>query len=407
MAFSFSEIIKAHSLVYVTKDIERALGLSPTEGYNIFAASNDYARHIQSLYPKNVYLSAIQTSNTLSILRDRFILEQLTKLKIKSVLFFKNSTLLEKEASKIGVQVLNPRAKLAEKIENKISQLSWLGSLASKYMPPYEVRSMKSIKWEKKPLVIQWEHGHTGDGTILINSQSELESLIQKFPERLARVTEYILGPSFTLSAVAAQKKTFIGNISYQITGLSPFTDNVWSTVGNDWSIPYSFFSEKEIRYILKITKDVGEKMIESGWSGLFGLDFIYDQERNKILLLEINARQPASVTFESKIQERMRQSDKEMTIFEAHLLALLGEKMGKKIIEINDGAQIIQRVTKTIRRYDRKKIDKLESAGYQVIEYNNTEPNSDLLRIQSKAGIMENHGKLNKRGLEIDLILH
>jgi hypothetical protein len=147
--------------------------------------------------------------------------------------------------------------------------------------------------------------------------------------------------------------------------------------------------------------------MIESGWSGLFGLDFIYDQERNKILLLEINARQPASVTFESKIQERMRQSDKEMTIFEAHLLALLGEKMGKKIIEINDGAQIIQRVTKTIRRYDRKKIDKLESAGYQVIEYNNTEPNSDLLRIQSKAGIMENHGKLNKRGLEIDLILH
>ena len=124
--------------------------------------------------------------------------------------------------------------------------------------------------------------------------------------------------------------------------------------------------------------------MHESGWKGLFGIDVIYDEERDQFKLIEINARQPASTTYESQLQARFRGHGLVgATIFEAHLAALTGStrsdlvqiKVGpwqEKQIEINDGAQIVQRVTKIKWRVDcvrrmafMQKIAALNKAGY------------------------------------------
>ena len=41
------------------------------------------------------------------------------------------------------------------------------------------------------------------------------------------------------------------------------------------------------------------------------------------------------------------------------------------------------------------------------VIPYRNTEPNSDILRIQSGEGVIESHGVLNSLGKEIrDIVM-
>ncbi|MEK7084093.1 MAG: hypothetical protein AAB932_02590, partial [Patescibacteria group bacterium] len=66
------------------------------------------------------------------------------------------------------------------------------------------------------------------------------------------------------------------------------------------------------------------------------------------------------------------------------------------------DGAQIIQRVTKTIQQYDNTTIQQLEQHNFTVIPYPNTTDGSELLRIQSERGIMETHGELNEDGLLI-----
>ena len=90
--------------------------------------------------------------------------------------------------------------------------------------------------------------------------------------------------------------------------------------------------------------------MSESGWKGLFGIDVIYDEERDQFKLIEINARQPASTTYESQLQSKFRGHGLTgSTIFEAHLAALTDSPLTEKQIEINDGAQIVQRVTKTV----------------------------------------------------------
>ena len=205
----------------------------------------------------------------------------------------------------------------------------------------------------------------------------------------------------FTINIVAAKEMILLGNISYQITGISPFTDNPMSTIGNDWSVPHSMLTEAHIGKFKSMANQIAKKMRNDGWRGLFGIDVIYDEERDDLFLIEINARQPASTTFESQLQAEAREKGVSgVTTFEAHLLALLDMPINSEIIEINDGAQIIQRVTEKVKNVDK---EGLLEAGYNLIEYNNTKVNSDLFRIQSRKGIMEAHNKFNTRGKEIE----
>ncbi len=368
-------------IIYVTKDRERAEGMPENDGYSI--------------------LSGDGTESTLELLQSSDISEN------SQILVFKNSVQIEELAKKMSLKLLNPSAALAEKIENKITQVEWLGEL-TKFLPEHHLSITRKITKENAPItlpyIMQWAHSHTGDGTLYIQKENELKEIQRQFPEREARITKYIKGSMFTMNIVVAKDNILLGNISYQITGIPPFTDNPMSTIGNDWSVPHSILSEVHIKEFNNIANEIGKKMQSGGWKGLFGIDVIYDEERDSLFLIEINARQPASATYESQLQAEARKKGVSgITIFEAHLSALTDAKTSEKIIEINDGAQIIQRVTSKIT--DTEPVG-LENAGYKVIKYKNVKLNSDLVRIQSKQGIMESHNKFNKRGKEIEGLL-
>ena len=407
----------ATKILYVTRDIERALGLMPSENYQILTNRTPYSETIKREYPDFVHLidtpndpriTSTDSLHTHSILNTAQLLESdetasiIAKTKA-SLLVFKNNTMIEAIVRRNGWNLLNPPCELSEKIENKITQIEWLGELGTKYLPPNTIAPAKSLKWNKEPIIIQWEHGHTGDGTLLVNSQIELEAIQNKFPNRIARSTSFINGPSFTVNVIVGKIDIYVGNISYQITGLPPFTDNPFSTIGNDWSLPHSLLTDTEITQIDEMAQEIGRRMSIDGWSGLFGLDFIKDDERNKIFLIEINARQPASTTFESFLQEENRRNGVVgVTVFEAHHAAMRREKIQTQIIPTNDGAQIVQRITKNMIGVNDDTIGTLELAGYRLIPYSNSEYNEDILRIQCRKGIMESHGKFNTRGKEI-----
>ncbi len=425
------------SVIYVTRDIERALGIALTQNYRVLTNRTPYSESIKEQFPDFITLvnpegglHSMTTSSSMAtdLLDTSQLLEtdEMKKLMAAlvsqipdtadksrpAILVFKNTVLIESICKKNGWQLLNPPAELAEKIENKITTIQWLGELSEKYLPVHIISTTKDIKWQKEPLVIQWAHGHTGDGTIIINSDEELSILKAKFPERVARATSFVNGPSFTLNIVVSREKILLGNISYQITGLPPLTDNPFSTIGNDWSLTHTLLSEKEISYIEDMAREIGEKMSKDGWCGMCGIDVIKDDERGQIYLIEINARQPASTTFESFLQEENRRNGVVgITIFEAYMRVLNREDKLDHVIHINDGAQLIKRITKdpyaispegSLPVVDDSTVGSLELAGYRVIQYSNTEHNSDLLRIQSMRGVMKAHGKFNTRGKEI-----
>ena len=345
-----------NKIIYVTRDIERALGMEPREDYMIVSNKTPYAEKVFSnnTINKNHILLIENTTalDTAELLEQDKVRDYINQ-NGSTVLVFKNTSLIEDIVKKNGWNLLNPPSTLAEKYENKITQVEWLGELA-KYLPPHSISLAKNLKWSNQPIVVQWAHGHTGDGTILVNSQREIDTIQAKFPERLARATTFINGPSFTVNVIVAPNNILIGNISYQITGLAPFTDNLFSTIGNDWGkIVPTLLNKSEIEFINQMTREIGEKMRVDGWKGLFGIDIIRDEKTGKIFLIEINARQPASTTFESQLQESSRENPplekgvlrctSEWGIFKAQLIALQNKPIEQTLTQINDGAQIVE----------------------------------------------------------------
>lgn len=392
---------KSPNILYITREIERALAQEPVDNYFILTNKTPYSITIKEKYPDNVHIvespSLLDTYELLTLPETAALVPKYNA----HVLVFKNTTHIEEFCKNKNWKLLNPSAELSEIVENKISQVKWLGELSS-LLPPHSITFTKDVMWQKKPFILQWSHGHTGGGTVLVRNANELKFLQDKFPHREARVSDFIKGPMFTMNIAVSAQNIILGNLSYQITGMLPFTENVFSTIGNDWALPHTILTEAQLGKIDTIAHKVAERMRKSGWKGLFGIDVILDEERDEIHLIEINARQPASTTYESHLQKKIGLEGN--TIFEIHLDSLLNPSSERKIIPINDGAQIVQRVTSTSKDLEDKK---LTEAGYETIKYPNFKPNLDFIRIRSSRGIMETHNKLNSRGKEILNLLY
>jgi len=314
------------------------------------------------------------------------------------VLVFKSTPQIEKICLENRWQLLNPSAALAAMVEEKISQFKWLGKL-KKFLPPGKITVLKNIDFAGERFILQFNRAHTGAGTFLIKNKKELGELKKKFPEREARISKFIKGPIFTNNNVVWGKKILIGNISYQITGLKPFTDNPFATIGNDWALPKKILSAKQIKNYEKIAQAVGKKLAGEKWRGLFGIDVVLEEKTGRLYLLEINARQPASTSCESWLQRKQNKNG--LTVFEAHLAALLDLKQDNRdLIKICDGGQVVKRqINNEQLTINKKRLTKTE---LRVIKYKNSRPGAELYRIQSEKGLMAKHNKFNKLGIGI-----
>lgn len=394
---AISKRLSKRRLFYVCRDIERAIGVDLTlPNYYIITNYSEFSAKLAQQHPNIILIKEKEQLDT----RDLLAHNQ-TKNTIKTndfVLVFKSNALIKAQCQKNSWKLLNPDPKLADNVESKISQVKWLGSLV-KYLPPHRIDVCGNVKWTGKPFILQFNHSHTGSGTFYIDSDKKLSDLKIKFSKREVRVTDFIKGPVFTNNNAVWGNKILNGNISYQITGLSPFTDNEFATIGNDWALPHKILLKKQILQYKKIATEIGKKLKKDGWKGLYGVDIIVDDKSEKLYLLEINARQPASTTCESLLQKLNNKHG--VLTFEAHLASLLDIAPGKyKLVEISDGAQIVQRVTKKVSKIQTPKIK--DSAVINIIEYKNTSPDSDLIRFQFSKGLMKEQGVLNTLGKKI-----
>jgi predicted ATP-grasp superfamily ATP-dependent carboligase len=398
------DTLKSTPIVYITRDLERALGLPlATPGYYIISNFNDFASPLAKKYPNILLIKSEKQLNTRELMEHpeaKAFIKTLNKAKI---LVFKNTTLIEKVCKKNRWPLLNPKAETAGIVEEKISQIKWLGELV-KYLPRHQIKLCRDIVWRKKPFILQFNFAHTGTGTLFIDSKEELDELKEKFAKRPARLTQFIYGPIFTTNAVVAPEKIMVGNISYQITGLLPFTDNPFATIGNDWKLPNLLLTEKQKEYFNQMATDIGNKLRRDGWRGLFGIDVILEQKTGKLYLIEINARQPASATYESQLQQHVTRTTYHVTTFEAHLSALLDTDLKDySLAKIKTGAQIVQRITPFRHKMEKKKISAIKKLGFRTIyTEQNTKPGADLLRMQTDRSVMREHNVLNGLGKKL-----
>ncbi|MBI2990411.1 MAG: hypothetical protein HYY51_04495 [Candidatus Magasanikbacteria bacterium] len=409
--------LSKNPVVYVTRDLERAIGLGlDTPGFYIISNSSGFAK---SLTKDRTHIVLIENSRPLDThelltrASEKGIIESFTFESKPNLMVFKNTALIEQICSDKGWNLLNPSAKLASKVEEKISQVEWLGPI-SRYLPLHEIKLCREAQWPGRPFILQFNRSHTGLGTILLENKENLEIIQSKFPQRPVRVSEYIRGPSLTINNIVARDGSVItGNLSYQITGIKPFSFQKFATIGNDWALGLGFSAKEKIAESIKnISKEIGKKLHQEGWRGLFGLDFIMDEKSERLYLLEINMRQPASASFESILQDKARQNEthkkiQAMTLFELHVLSLLNEDTTKtcQSIPIEDGAQIILRNSDEISMTEEKRgrlSTQLENSGFNTMIYEGQKTGADLIRIQSPKGIMKKHNQFNEIGEQI-----
>lgn len=388
--------IKSGSIFYVCRDLERACaGLdSNIPNFNIITNQSPLSLKLSKKYPQIKIIKNKHTLDTHELLKDSQVKKIITKKDF--IIVFKNTTLIEEICAENKWNLLNPKAKLASIIEEKISQVKFLGPL-KKYLPNTKIVLGKNLKWNGKKFILQYNRAHTGSGTFLITSTKQLNQIKKTFPNREIRISDYITGPFLTNNNCVWKNKIFFGNINFQITGLKPFTDNPFATIGNDWALPHKILDSKQIKQYLKIATEVGKRLTKSGWKGLFGIDVVLDEKKNKMYLIEINARQPASTTYESQLQNNIG-LNQGLTTFEIHIGALLGINNEHSLIKIKDGSQIIQRITKKIQKIKTP----TNHRDFHFIKYDNTKLGADLLRIQSLNGMMKNPKQLNEFGKKI-----
>ncbi|NCS72384.1 MAG: ATP-grasp domain-containing protein [Candidatus Magasanikbacteria bacterium] len=400
------------NIIYVTRDLERALGFDLSNpSYYIISNTSTFAKQVAKGKNNILLIPAEKQLDTWELLQNTEAKNFINKISNSAkatvdkdnpqILVFKPTKQIEKICAENNWKLLNPNAELANKIEQKISGVKWLGE-SSKYLPDAKIDVCGNLKFAGENFVLQYNQSHTGSGTILIESEKQLEEIKTKFPKRECKTTRFVEGILFTNNNIVTDKEIILGNISYQITGLEPFTQNKFATIGNDWGLANKLLTEKNLKQYKEIVEAVGKKMQKENWRGLFGVDIIWEKNSDSLYLIEINARQPANTTFESQLQMLNKKNKDEITTFEGHLLTLLGCSLSdKKLIKITDGAQIILRKSKENIDVENIKL-KLEKENFTVIKYDNEKENSDLLRIQSQHSIMKKHEKFNETGKNI-----
>lgn len=403
-----SKKLGSKRLFYVCRDLERAWPIMKSEPAFIISNHTPSAARLAGHHPRVTLIKTKTILDTSALLN-----HAKTKKIIRPydyIIVFKNTHQLEKICAINKWHLLNPPSDLSKTVEEKISQIRWLGQL-NKLLPAHHVVTGNELIWKGRPFILQFNHAHTGSGTMLINSKKQLVEIKSKFPKREIKISKYIIGPFFTNNNTVWGKKILTGNISYQITGLAPFTDNRFATIGNDWELPNKILTPAATKQFLRIARQAGKKLVRCGWRGLYGIDAVMDIKTKRVYLIEINCRQPASASYESELQKRLGQSTG-ISIFTAHLAALLNIKYNNyKLIKIKTGAQIIWRhqlnetwakINPRAKAFNDSLSKFTAQTGKQAIAYSNDKPDSDLIRFQTKHGIMLKHKQLKKSGYRI-----
>ncbi|HOX61012.1 MAG TPA: NUDIX domain-containing protein [Candidatus Magasanikbacteria bacterium] len=391
MYHSLKKSLATKPLIYVTKDLERALGFGKAvPGFFIISNSGPFVKTTYGKRPDILLIEGEAELDTRELLTHPKTQKFLRKFKNPQIVVFKNTKQIEQICVASKYQLLNPPAETAARFEEKVSQVEMFAPLRE-YLPDCEIHTIRDLKWHGEKFILQFNHSHTGAGTILVDSEKIIEDLQAKFPEREVRTARYIDGYIFTNNNIVWGEKTLIGNINFQITGMRPFTDNPFATVGNDWSIVDKILPPKAKKEYKKIVNLVAEQMRRAGWSGLFGVDIAYEIKTGKLYLIEINSRQPASTTYESILQNKAKHKADALTVFEAHLAALLRLPLTGSIIPINSGAQVTQKVTDRIDKLYLPKIFRPEKQ-FSYLYYRMTgKPGAELMRLMTDEGIMAN----------------
>lgn len=309
-----NQITSKSPLVYISRDIERSLGLEKyLENFHQLCIEESYIfqqlrERKFNVYSLEKYLDAPRS--TLSIVNNiefTKILENIVENSKFYAQFFQFNEPAKIKIEQKGGDVLNNSALLNRFFESKVNQFK--NFFKNKIPQPYgfleNISKLSYSDVTKKisdRFLVQLDIAHTGKGTFFVNSEDEYVEIQTKYFGNVMKFSKFIDGESYTINGCIYKSQVYTQALQYQITGITQLTSSLGATVGNDWLYAKNLTPNTQ-KEILDIVRKVGEMLIGFNYRGIFGIDLILDKNKNKIYVLEINARQTANIPMETKLE--------------------------------------------------------------------------------------------------------
>lgn len=217
-----------------------------------------------------------------------------------AILPFKPSAKTEKFCRDQSFLLLANPVALSRFLEDKINffnicqsyHLPLITSLVGNFSPKLISQAQKQFSF---PLVLQTHFGWAGNSTYLLTPPTKLHLP----PETPVKISPLLPGYTLTVNCCLTRHGLLQSPPALQYTGLKPYTDNPFATVGRQWP---SFSPATITRQIKNITERFTEKiLIPKKYRGFFGLDFFVNQET--VYLLECNPRLTASISLYTQME--------------------------------------------------------------------------------------------------------
>lgn len=291
--------------------------------------------------------------NSTTVLSHPKTKQYLSSFTSPALVVYKSSSKMERVCRENNWTLVAPPVKFGKSLfEDKIKFRRILEEIGAP-PPPGEVIPAKDLnfyKLKKKygtPFVLQHPRRGGGKGTFFISSQDdwhkavrklhiqeiEGEEIIEDITNLEVIVAKYITGPSPSITGCVTRQGILYTNLQYQLIDMPELYNPAKGSglfCGHDWSS--SRFSQNIEKQAYNIVANVGKYFQSYGYKGIFGVDFVLDEKRQKLYVTESNPRLLGS--FPTLTMAQILNNEPPIIAF--HLLEYLDADYEMDIKEIN-----------------------------------------------------------------------
>ena len=178
-------------------------------------------------------------------------------------------------------------------------------------VPPGDISALGDLGHEHLEefgpvMIISERIGSSGNQTHFIDSAEALtekrDELIEKLgSDALIIVSTFLSGPAVGAAGVIYEGKPWMSHPSVMFTGIPGCSMHRFDYAGSDYAA-YRLVSEESRRKIEEFTLKIGEWIAESGYRGIYGVDFIVHEDEP--YALELNPRVLGTTQLMTELEE-------------------------------------------------------------------------------------------------------
>lgn len=245
----------------------------------------------------------------------------------------------EKLARQIGAKVWFPRAKLRQRVDNKIETVR-IGNKAGVPSVPNALSEVKD--WHHlcqvadkaklgRDLVLQTAYGDSGHTTFFIASESDFDKHADEIVgEGEVKIMKRINCRGSALEACVTKNGTIVGPLMTELVGFPELTPYRGGWCGNE--LFGKTFNEKVRAKARDYTFNFGQQLAKEGYRGYFEIDYLIDLKSNEIYLGELNPR----ITGASSMTNHAAFAHADAPLFLFHLLEFSDVPFDFDVEELN-----------------------------------------------------------------------